>query len=187
MVVAYTKVGTDPDLLPLFRLVRERPDTSWEELDDLPQRATEEVFGAGPVIVNFEDGFAVEWTSVPVESPLAMAWPRVMARTGKTLANEAMWVGDAVQGMTLSNSIALGSGGVDRRLHMAWTQSLQALSTIERQLLVVQMFYAGSVPQLGGSQNRGRSARCPCDGRRSPRPAVASHCINSSPQARIRD
>lgn len=140
VVVAYAKVGTDPDLPPLFRLVRVRPDTSWEELADPPQPAAEEVLGAGPVIAAFEDGFAVGWTSVPIESPSAMAWPRVMARTGEALENEAMWAGDAVQGMTPSDSIALVSGGVDRTLHMAWTRSSQALSTIERQRLVVQLF-----------------------------------------------
>ncbi len=138
VVVAYAKVDTEPEGPPLFRLLRVRPTGEWDPLPDPPQPALGEDLGAGPVIVPFEDGFGVGWTSIPAESPGPVAWPRVMVRTGEALDHEEMWVGDAVQGMQPSDAIALAYGRVDRTLHVAWTRSSTGLSTIERQRLIVR-------------------------------------------------
>jgi len=125
---------------PLFRLVRVWADGSWEELLDPPQPGVEETLGSGPVVAPFEDGFAVAWTSMPIESPSAMGWPRVLVRTGAELSNEVMWGGDVVQGLTPSDAIALAYGRVDRTLHLAWSRDTTGLATLDRQRLVLRPY-----------------------------------------------
>jgi hypothetical protein len=125
---------------PTFRLVRVWADGSWEELFDPPQPGAEEMLGSGPVVAPFEDGFAVAWTSMPIESPGQMGWPRVLVRTGEQLSNEVMWGGDAVLGLTPSDAIAMTYGRVDRTLHLAWSRDTTGLATLDRQRLVLRPY-----------------------------------------------
>ncbi len=135
VVVAHRRAGDD--LGPPFRLARAWADGTWEELTDPPQTGVDETLGSGPVIVPFEDGFAVAWTSMPFEAPTAEGWPRAFVRVGGDLSYEQWWSSSAVMGLGPSDLIALSYGVVDRSLHLAWSRNTGGLSTIERQRLVV--------------------------------------------------
>lgn len=77
---------------------------------------------------------------MPIESPSAMGWPRVLVRTGAELSNEVMWGGDVVQGLTPSDAITLAYGRADRTLHLAWSRDTTGLATLDRQRLVLRPY-----------------------------------------------